>query len=240
MYDLARFSFNDLMDCRTRLRGLFSSEPATIAEGAQRLVEFLYREFVDDDGKPACALVRIFKTHRYNDLPEELQHFAQTITPDVQSMSNVRCLTLVATDGLEPAWRSPEQSRGHRCIPLVSETMVEQAPMISQLITQLGLSVSSVIRPAPGMLLDTTETSYNVFYVPEALGSPYIVAQDGFVAPYGIASVIGFGGLVASGDLFAAIMFSKVRVSPDVADLFKVIGLNMKLLILPFARKPLF
>jgi hypothetical protein len=227
------------MDCRTRLRGLFDSEPETIADGARRLVEFLFQEFVDDDGNPASALVRIFKTHRYSDLPEELQRFAQTITPEVESIPNVRCLTLVATEGLEPAWQSPERSLGHRCIPLTSETMVEQAPMISQLIKQLGLSVSSVIRPAPGMLLDASE-SYNVFYVPEALGSPYIVAQDEFVVPYGIASVIGFGGLVASGDLFAAIMFSKVHVSAAVADLFKVIGLNMKLLILPFARKPLF
>ena len=51
---------------------------------------------------------------------------------------------------------------------------------------------------------------------------------------------LGFGGMVASGDVFATIMFSKVPIAPDTADLFKVIGLNLNLALLPIARKPLF
>lgn len=53
-------------------------------------------------------------------------------------------------------------------------------------------------------------------------------------------AVLGFGGLISSGDLFATIMFSKVPIPPDVADQFRVIGLNLKIAVLPFARKPLF
>lgn len=56
---------------------------------------------------------------------------------------------------------------------------------------------------------------------------------------YGIQSVLGFGGLLASGDLFAVILFSKVAISPDAADQFRVVGLNLKIAILPFARKTL-
>ena len=58
--------------------------------------------------------------------------------------------------------------------------------------------------------------------------------------PYRIASVIGFGGLFTSGDLFATIMFSRVPINAEVADLFRVVGLNLRVAILPYSRKPLF
>jgi xanthosine utilization system XapX-like protein len=118
--------------------------------------------------------------------------------------------------------------------------MVQQAPMIAQLITQLGLPIANVIRPERALLLDREQTAHNVFYVTRADGSPYIVEQEAFVARYGIQSVLGFGGLLATGDLFAVIMFSRVAIPPDVADQFGVVGLNLKLAILPFVRKPMF
>ena len=151
-----------------------------------------------------------------------------------------RCLTLVGTAGDEPGWNSTTESKRHRAIPLSSVEAVEQAPMVAQLIRQLGVPVAAVVRPDRGLMMDSEQTAQNVFYVPEALGSPFIVAQDEFVIPYRIASVIGFGGLIASGDLVAAILFSRVAIDRAVADQFKVIGLNFKLAMLPFALKPLF
>ena len=79
----------------------------------------------------------------------------------------------------------------------------------------------------------------NVFYVPRALGSAHIVAQEEFVRPYGIASVIGLGGLITTGDMFALILFSRVPISREVADLFGVIGLNLKIAILPMMNRSL-
>ena len=112
--------------------------------------------------------------------------------------------------------------------------------MISQLIRQIGLNISTVLRPDPALMLDPAKATYNVFYVPEANGSPYIVAQEDFVRRYGIASVVGFGGLAGSGELLATILFSKVRIPPEVAELFKIIGLNARIAMLPLLRKPLF
>ena len=240
LYNLRTFNFSQMMDCRAQLRSLFSDrEPDTLGEVAQRIVDFLYAAFIDDEGRPACALVRLFKTHPYADLGDDLQAFARAVAPEAASLPGVRCLTLLATRGQEPAWESRHASRGHKAIPLISEAMVSEAPMIAQLIEQLGLRVANVLRPDPALLLDRT-TSHNVFHVRQAKGSPYIVAQREFVDRYGIESVIGFGGVVATGDLFAAIMFTKVPVSAEVADQFKVIGLNLKMALLPFARKPLF
>jgi len=122
----------------------------------------------------------------------------------------------------------------------LSEEMIEKAPMIAQLFKQFGVEVAAILRPNPTLLLDTSDVTTNVFHVPLALGSPYIVAQKEFVEPFGIASVLGFGGMLSSGDLFAAIMFTHVPITAAVADQFKVIGLNLKLAMLPIARKPLF
>jgi hypothetical protein len=229
-----------MMECRARVRDLFADDPATLEEAAQRAVDFLYSEFVDGAGAAACALVRFFKTHPYRDLPEDLQAVARAAAAEAEIVPELRCLTLIATRGDEPDWNSRLASRGHRAIPLLSVEMVQQAPMIAQLITQLGLPIANVVRPSRGLLLDLNQTAHNVFYVPRALGSPHIVAQDEFVMRHGIESVLGFGGLLASGDLFATILFSKVAIPPEVADQFGVVGLNLKIAILPFARKPLF
>ena len=239
-YELSRFGFKDMMACRGRLRELFADDPPTLEDAADRSVEFFRRELVDEQGAPACALVRFFKTHPYRDLPDELQAVVRAASPQAPSIPDLRCLTLISTRGDEPAWNSRRTSSGHRAIPLVSVEMVQQAPMIAQLITQLGLPIANVVRPSRTLLLDQEQTAHNVFYVPQALGSPSIVAQKDFVVRCGIQSVLGFGGLLSSGDLFATIMFSKVAIPPDAADQFRVLGLNLKIAILPFARKPLF
>jgi hypothetical protein len=238
-YNLSRFGVTEMMSCRTDLRALFANDPGDVATAAQRVVEFFYREFVDERGAPACALVRFFKTARFEALDDDQQEFALKTAGSATLDKDVRCLTLMATIGDQPAWNSPAQSRGHRAIPLTSIDMVEQAPMIAQLIKQLGLSVAKVVRPEAGLILDTEGRNQNVFYVPQALGSPHIVAQEEFVQPHGISSVIGLGGLITTGDMFATILFSKVPISRAVADLFGVLGLNLKIAILPMINRSL-
>ena len=63
---------------------------------------------------------------------------------------------------------------------------------------------------------DMSKKTYNTFYVPESVGSPYIPTQDDFVIPNGIKSVLGFGGVLSSGEPFVVIMFSKPGIPADV------------------------
>ena len=65
---------------------------------------------------------------------------------------------------------------------------------------------------------DMSKKTYNTFYVPESVGSPYIPTQDDFVIPNGIKSVLGFGGVLSSGELFVVIMFSKASIPADVKE----------------------
>ena len=240
MFDLATFSLVSMTECGAALRRV-SNGAASLEEASERVVRYLRENLVDADKKPALALVRLYKTHEYGSLPADLQAFARSVFGDAERLSpTTKCLTLLATSGDHPDWRSRRTSKGHQAIPLISEEVVARLPMVSQLVSQFGLEVSSLLRPDPSFLVDAEQKTYNVFFVEEAAGSPYIPAQDEFVAPSGIRSVLGFGGLLPSGDLFAVIAFSKVPIGARTADLFKTLALNVKMALLPVVASPLF
>jgi sigma-B regulation protein RsbU (phosphoserine phosphatase) len=79
-----------------------------------------------------------------------------------------------------------------------------------------------------------------VFFVAEALGSPYVPAQEDFVIPSGIRSVLGFGGVLPSGELFAVILFSQTPIAAATAERFGSIALSVKLALLAFVDGPVF
>jgi hypothetical protein len=152
----------------------------------------------------------------------------------------MKCLTLLATAGADPAWNSRHTSTGHKALPLPSEESIARSPMIAQLIRQLGVETASLFAADPHVMIDLDQHSFNVFHVADAVGSPHIPAQHGFVIPYGIQSVIGFGGQLPNGELFATVLFSTVSVPRETADLFKTLALALKVAILPFAGRSVF
>lgn len=240
MHNLTNFTLREMTECGAALRRI-GSEAENMEAAANSIVRYLYDRLLDNQtGEKACALVRLFKTHDYEGLDVDLQEFAQGVLGDRSISSDMKCLTLLATAGDKPAWNSRETSVGHKAIPLPSEQVVEQFPMVSQLVKQFGLEVNTVLDPDPGLLVDLEQQSFNVFYVPEAVGSPYVVAQEEFVIPIGIKSVLGFGGMLPSGNLFAIIMFSKVPIARETADMFKTLALNAKMAVLPFAGGAIF
>jgi|GEM_PF-2144683 len=235
-YNMTNFTIREMTQCGKSMRTI-GEGAESLEEVAERIVNHFYDSLVDGKGERACSLVRFYKTHSYAGLDDELQDFARTMMGGVPASNDMKCLVLLATAGEEPSWNSRKTSRGHKAIPLPSEEAVNQAPMVSNLITQLGLSVSMVVKPDPEILLDMAQRTFNVFHVPKALGSPYIPAQKEFVIPYGIESVLGFGGLLPSGDMFVITLFLKIPVFAEVADLFKALSLNVKMGILPFEKR---
>jgi hypothetical protein len=100
--------------------------------------------------------------------------------------------------------------------------------MISQLIKELGLELSYVLQPSPDIVKELAGKRHGVFHVERALGSPYIPAQQEFVVRYGIQSVLGFGGMLATGDFFAVILFATVHVPASAAERFRSLALDVK------------
>lgn len=240
MNDLTNFKMSDMIECSSSLRHL-GKNSKSMEEASQNIVGYFYKNLKDmQGGKNACALVRFYKTHPYERLSPELIEFAKNILGPLPSSPEMKCLTLLATAGENPAWNSRKDSIGHKTIPLASEQMVVQFPMISSLIFRLGLEISEVVKPNPSMLVELQQKTFNVFHIPDALGSPYVPAQKDFVISYGVKSVLGFGGILPSGDLFVVIMFSKVYIPREVAELFKTLALSAKMAILPFSSGAIF
>lgn len=236
------FTKDDMFNCAIALRNS-SSNAKSMEEVANRIVRYLYENCVDPHtGKPACALVRLFKTHPYAELPPELQEAAREILKGNAIEPPTKCLTLLATAGDEPQWNSKEGSTGHKAIPLVSENFVKDIPMISRLIQEFGLEISTVLEPMPSLLIDSDRKIHStfIFHVPEALGSQHIPAQAEFVIPYRVRSILGFGGLLPSGDLFVVIMFSKTWIPQDTATLFKWISTYIWIAVTAFDRTAVF
>lgn len=239
-YDLARFTLADMVRCGGALRHL-AAESASMEEAAQKVTRYLYEHLLDrTSNERCCVLVRLFKTHSYAGLSEELQTFAASMAAGAALTPDTKCLTLLASAGDEPQWNSRRTSKGHQAIPLLSEAMVEQSPMISQLIRQLGMTTAELLRTGPEILRELEQKEFGVFHVPSATNSPSIPAQKDFVAPYGVSSVLGFGGMLPDGDLFVVIIFARVAIPVSTADMFRTIALNLKLGLLSLLDKPVF
>ncbi|NQE37231.1 Phosphoserine phosphatase RsbU [Microcoleus sp. IPMA8] len=229
-----------MAECGLALRQ-FGLGVESMEEASNRIVRYFYENFcTKPTGEKSCALVRLFKTHPYEDLEIELAEYARSMLDHYPPLPAMKCMTLLATLGEQTEWNSRHRSVGHKAIPLASESVVAQIPMISQLIRQLGLDIKTVINPDPELLVEIEQRKYNVFYVPEAIGNPYIPSQDSFVIPFGIKSVLGFGGLLPSGNLFAIIMFLKVQIPHSTAQMFSTLALNVKTALLRFDRGAVF
>ena len=239
-HSLEDFGLRGMIECGRGIREVARS--AGSMESAARTLVTYFRETFKDKvtGKPECVLVRCFKTHSLSALPADLQlRGDQLLKSNAERRDALPCLTLLATAGDEPDWNDRMRSTGHAVIPLESVEVVERAPMIAQLIQQMGLEIGAVLTPTKQLLLQADERAYGVFHVPDAEQSPFIPAQN-FVQKNGVRSVLGFGGLLPSGELFAMIMFSRIHISRETADLFRTLALSVKLVLLPFTRGPVF
>lgn len=238
LYELGRISLADMTHVSARLRRL-GDGARSMEEAASRIVHFLFESFGHPgSGEKACVLARMYKTHALAQLPESLQQFARGIAPYAAPVT--RCLALLSTAGLEPAWNSRHESSGHKAIPLTSVEAVARLPMVAQLIAQLGFDVARVVATDRSLIVDHDQTTFNVFHVPQAKGSAFIPAQEGFVVRYGIESVLGFGGALPGGEIFAVILFARTPITRNTAELFAPLALAAKLALLPFASGPVF
>jgi len=238
-FDLANLSLLDILRCSSGMRRATETS-RSIEEAAQRVVRTFYESFATRRGESQCTLVRFYRTQAYGELPKDLQNFAQGKLAGMRPTPEMRSLVLLATVGDLPEWNDRRNSVAHKAIPLPSVDIVEQAPMIAQLIRSVGFEIAEVVNPRVEILQDDSGKTHNVFHVLNAVGSPFIPAQDEFVLRYGVRSVVGFGGLLTTGEFFAVVMFSKVEVPEESARRFRSIALDLKAILFSFAELPVF
>ncbi len=226
MHDLTRFSVADMLEVGAQLRRC-CTEAVSLETVAERIVRFLYHDLRDSHGARASALVRFFVTRPFNSIPAAGRKFARPIAGDSGNpSSDSRCLCVLAGAGVEPGWNfsisspSPADSAatidGRIGVPM---------PMVARLILQFGLDIASSSPPV-SQSPDVQDRRATVFHIAQARGSEHVPSD--FVDAYDICSVLGFGGVAGSGDVFAILMFSVVPISSETAELFEPVALSTR------------
>lgn len=234
-FDLRTFELHDMLRCGLDIRQAARNAASLEAAGTV-IVRYLFEAFRDPGSDDAqLALARFYQTVPYRELEPDLRLFAKTALGEAPRDEGMKCLTLLATAGVEEAWNDRHHSQGHRAIPLASVRMVHRAPMIAQLIEQMGMDVEHLVQTDSTVVPDSEGRTFNIFYIEKAPGSPYIPAQTDFVVPFGIQSVVGFGGILR-GEMFAVVLFSRVPIPPAAASRFRNIALEVKAVLHPIER----
>ncbi len=240
--DLQTLTALDVATCAGEIEAL-AVTAASREDAAGRLVGYFYDRLRTGEGlEPACALVRCFQTCRLEELPAGRREFAIRQLGSMTRRENVRCLALLATRGIEPQWDGVAGSTGHQAIPLPSVEVILKTPMIARLLLQMGVRYEHVVAPPEGgeFLIDRPGDSLNIFHVARARGSQYIPAQASFVHKYGIRSVLGLGGLSPAGELFVTVLFTRVPVSRETAELFRGLSSAARAVLMRFPAEQTF
>lgn len=186
----------------------YRKDCSSFEEAAQRLVEDIFASFQSQQEKPEFALVRVFRTMKFDELTPDLQDIVESISGQY--------LTLTGTVGLEEAWCDRRQSQSRKAIP-INQNM---SPMFKGIFRELGFGwedstgdelVSGEALGAMGMI--------RYFFVEDVSTSTYITDQETFVKPYGIQSVIAAGSQFVSGAAYVVIGFTTVPVTQEQAEI---------------------
>ncbi len=232
MYDISRFTPQDMAKCSLVLRQL-GRNTASMEACSQKIVKFIYQHFCNcQTGENTCVLVRLFKTHPYGELEESLQQSARRLMNGNSPAADMKCWTLLAAAGAETHWNYRHTAAENTAIGLVSADLVAQMQPISEIIKQFGLDIPTVIGIERERLLQLEPAVLNIFHVSEAKGSPLIPEQESLIIPYQVKSVLGFGGILPSGSLFAVVIFLKVKIPQGTAQMFKHLALSVKTALL--------
>lgn len=188
----------------------FSSHEQT----SRFIVESLFQEFTTPEGDPLLALARIFRWTPVDELPDDLRAICP---PGEKSV-----MALTGTCGLEDAWWDRRKSANHRVIPVGKIASHGQLPMFEDILAQMGIDLP-YLRETGDLGVMSGRHYQGVFYIQDASSSPAILDQRNFVKPYGIKSLLGFGGFIAHPNhesMYLLSVFTRQTVTPAVAQDF--------------------
>lgn len=174
-----------------------------LEDAASKFTNAIYNEF-----SKSFVLSRLFVTIPFCDLPDDNKRFVEALADSKGIISQLRdstpILSLLGTSGLENAWNSRTNSKGHVGIPLISASFVDSIPMMSRLLKELGINLEWLKYFDTDIVTKKMGKISGLFYVEDAakntdkLGRKIISAQD-FVAKYNVKTVFGMGGYSSIG-----------------------------------------
>lgn len=197
-------------------------------QAAQELAAGIYSKFTE-----SVVLARVFLWVFFDTLPAPNKDFVENmvrsagVAADLKNSTPV--LSLLGTSGLEPAWNDRRKSQGHIGIPLVSSSFVDAIPMISRLLSELGVPIEWIESHDSEIIKKTVDDSSGLFFVDDAAtaedreGRRIIAAQE-FVSTYGVKSVFGGGEVYPNGQMFVFVVFCRDAFARETAEQFSLLA----------------
>ena len=188
---------------------------SSLEEASQTFAATLWEQLAGD-----AALVRVYATLPFYRLPKAEHDFAVAATRahsgrDLQPRDRV--LTLLGTYGDEPQWRRRLSSQNHLAIPVAEPSFVDRLPMISYMLSELGLS-DGFPRPEVFFAHAVVGGVTGVFHVETAAEATdhrgrKVIPDTDFVRRYRIGSVTGMATTFAEGTAAICIIFGHSSLS---------------------------
>jgi hypothetical protein len=230
VYALERFSVDDLVELSREVRALGDGAD-TMTEVAQRLVDKLFEAFRTASGDPALLSARLYKTHRFSDLPPDLKRIAADREEDIEDRQP--CLVLLAAADDPAIATEAAANPNDRVQPLTERGLAEQ-PLMRHLLDGLGVEVASVLDPDRAAESRLHTRDLDVFHVPDLAVADGVDEQARErVQELGLSSMAVTGGVLLSGEMFMVVLFTRVQISDYVAQLMRSLGLAIKAALVP-------
>jgi hypothetical protein len=132
-------------------------------------------------------------------------------------------MSLTGTYGLEEEWRRRQDSVGHKVVPVNKIAVPSLIPMFEQLLVR-DMRADLARLYETGNVIESVRSTGGTFYIEDVPASPVIPAQEMFVGPYEVKSLVGFGGLMSGiqrdTTLYVLIAFTRVHFTPEMAEAF--------------------
>ncbi|MCF6148076.1 MAG: HAMP domain-containing histidine kinase [Candidatus Kuenenia sp.] len=197
-------------------------------EIAQNMMRILYCSFTMEKEMNPVVLARFFKVCQYEHLPENIQHYIMRKENREYISPENKYLTLLGTWGDMKEWRERTRSTNCQAFSMNNPDLLNNFPMISALFSQIGFEFPEAALPDKSIMIEGMHKKYGIFCVEEARGSSFIPKQDEFVKPYDVQSVIGFGGMYSTGNIYAVVVFTRKKLNREKAKLFLSINPAIK------------
>ncbi len=196
---------------------------SSLERAAQRLADILFEEAAG-----AFVLARVFATVAFEGLPKDDADFARLTVRkskvETLLLPTTPVLSLLGSRGQETSWNRRTLSKSHRAFPLLSREFVHARPMISRLLSDLGLPLDGIVRVGKGVKLQQLMggASTRLFHVPDArtatdIEGRNIVPQQDFVKTFGVRSVFALGGTWPNGSAGFFLAFAREVLDITVA-----------------------
>jgi hypothetical protein len=223
MMNLVHYTLGDVNSLQERVHAALEG-CASLREAAQRCASAVY-----EDHKESLALVRLYATLPFRQLPVSDQSFVAALAESGGAAAALKgdtpVLSLLGTRGDAPGWDDRRQSKGHLGVPLVASSFVEAIPMVSRLMHDMGIGVEWLDTNDTKIVVKTLGRIAGVFYVRDAAtgvddrGRMIVPAQD-FVRGYGVKTVFGLGGSYLNGTCVILILFTRELMEREEVEKF--------------------